>query len=58
MTFDEFSRMAQEAFRSVPEVYRAGVEGVTTVEAVETHPELPGVVTMGERLMRYRKSDS
>ncbi len=48
MTFDEFSRVAQEAFQSVPEAFRQGVEGVTTVEAVEAHPELPGVVTMGE----------
>ncbi len=48
MTFDEFSRVAQEAFKSVPEVYREGVEGVTTVESIETHPELPGVFTMGE----------
>jgi predicted Zn-dependent protease with MMP-like domain len=50
MTFDEFSRLAQEAFQSVPGAYRVGVEGVTTVEAVETHPELPGVVTLGECL--------
>jgi predicted Zn-dependent protease with MMP-like domain len=48
MTFDEFSRLAQEAFQSVPEAYREGVEGLTTVEAVETHPERPDVVTMGE----------
>ncbi len=47
MTFDEFSHLAQEAFESVPEAYRGGVEGVTTVEAVETHPELAGVVTLG-----------
>ena len=57
MTFDEFSRLAQEAFRSVPEVYRAGVEGVTTVEAVETHPELPGVLTMGECLTQAFHSE-
>ena len=57
MTFDDFSRMAQEAFRSVPEVYRAGVEGVTTVEAVETHPELPGVLTMGECLTQAFHSE-
>ena len=48
MTFDEFSRLAQEAFEGVPEAYREGVDGVTTVEAVETNPELPGVVTLGE----------
>ena len=48
MTFDEFSRVAQEAFQSVPEAYLEGVEGVTTVEAVEAHPELPGVFTLGE----------
>ncbi len=48
MTFDEFSHVAQEAFQSVPEAYREGVDGVTTVEAVETHPELPGVLTLGE----------
>ena len=50
MTFDEFSRAAQEAFGSVPEAYREGVDGVTTVEAVETNPELPRVVTLGECL--------
>ena len=48
MTFDEFSRLAQEAFEGVPEAYREGVDGVTMVEAVETNPELPGVVTLGE----------
>ena len=57
MTFDEFSRFAQEAFRSVPEAYRGGIEGVTTVEAVETHPELPGVVTMGECLTQAFNSE-
>ena len=48
MTFDEFSRVAQEVFQGIPEAYRVGIEGVTTVEAAETHPELPGVVTLGE----------
>jgi predicted Zn-dependent protease with MMP-like domain len=48
MTFDEFSHVAQEAFQSVPEAYREGVDGVTTVETMETHPELPGVFTLGE----------
>ena len=48
MTFDEFSRVAQEVFQGVPEAYRVGIEGVTTVEAAETHPEHPGVVTLGE----------
>ena len=57
MTFDEFSRFAQEAFLSVPEAYRGGIEGVTTVEAVETHPELPGVVTMGECLTQAFNSE-
>ena len=57
MTFDEFSRLAQEAFQSVPEAYREGVEGVTTVESVETHPELPGVLTMGECLTRAFNSE-
>ncbi|SVB54455.1 uncharacterized protein METZ01_LOCUS207309, partial [marine metagenome] len=31
-------------------VYRDGIEGVTTVEAAETHPEVPDVVTLGECL--------
>jgi hypothetical protein len=57
MTFDEFSRVAQAAFRSVPEVYREGVDGVTTIEAVETHPELPGVVTLGECLTQAFNSE-
>ena len=47
MTFDEFSRLAQEAFDRVPEAYREGVEGVTTVESAETHPDFPDVLTMG-----------
>ncbi|MCH7565388.1 MAG: metallopeptidase family protein [Gemmatimonadetes bacterium] len=57
MTFDEFSRVVQEAFQSIPEAYRTGVEGVTTVETVETHPELPGVVTLGECLTQAYASD-
>ena len=57
MTFDEFSRLAQEAFENVPGVYREGVEGVTTVEFVEAHPELPGVLTMGECLTQTFNSE-
>ncbi len=57
MTFDEFSRLAQEAFQKIPEAYREGIEGVTTVEAVEAHPELPGVVTLGECLTQAYHSD-
>ena len=56
MTFDGFSRMAQEAFQRIPEAYREGIEGVTTVEAVETHPDLPGVVTLGECLTQAYNS--
>ena len=48
MTFDEFSRRAQKAFRSIPAAYREGVDGVTAVERLELHPELRGVVTLGE----------
>ncbi len=57
MTFDDFSRVAQEAFQSVPKAYREGVDGVTTVEAVKTHPELPGVVTLGECLTQAFNSE-
>ena len=57
MTFDEFSRVAQEVFQGIPEVYREGIEGVTTMEAVETHPELPDVVTLGECLTQAYHSD-
>ena len=57
MTFDEFSRVAQEAFQSIPEAYREGIEGVTTVEATEAHPALPGVVTLGECLTQAYNSD-
>ncbi len=57
MTFDGFSRVAQEAFQRIPEAYREGIEGVTTVEAVETHPDLPGVVTLGECLTQAYNSD-
>jgi hypothetical protein len=47
MTFEEFSRLSLEAFERVPETYREGVEGVTTVESAETHPDFPDVFTMG-----------
>ena len=57
MTFDEFSRVAQEVFQGIPEAYREGIEGVTTVEAVESHPELPGVVTLGECLTQAFHSE-
>ena len=57
MTFDEFSRLAQEAFQSIPAAYREGVDGVTTVEAVEAHSELPGVVTLGECLTQGYSSE-
>ena len=57
MTFDEFSSAAQEVFQKIPEAYREGIDGVTTVEAVETHPELPGVVTLGECLTQAYNSD-
>jgi len=38
-------------------VYREGIEGVTSVEAAETHPELPDVVTLGECLTQAYHSD-
>ena len=57
MTFDDFSRLAQEAFQNIPAVYRDGVDGVTTVQAKETHPELPDVVTLGECLTHGHISD-
>jgi hypothetical protein len=57
VTFDDFSRVAQEVFQGIPEGYREGVEGVTTVEAVQTHPELPDVVTLGECLTQAYHSD-
>ena len=57
MTFDEFSRLAQEAFESVPKAYREGVDGVMNVEAAEAHPELPGVLTLGECLTQDFNSE-
>ena len=38
-------------------MYRDGIEGVTTVEAAETHPEVPDVVTLGECLTQAYHSD-
>ena len=57
MTFDDFSRAAQKAFKNIPDIYREGVDGVTTVEATETHPELPDFVTLGECLTHGHISD-
>lgn len=57
MTFDEFSRLAQEAFESVPAAYREGIEGVTTVESADTHPDFPDVLTMGACLTQDFQSE-
>jgi hypothetical protein len=48
MDFNTFYRSAHEAFDTVPEEFRDGVDGLTIRPEVLPHPILPGVFTLGQ----------
>lgn len=48
MDFSEFETLAASMYRSVPEQYRAGVEGISVERTTLAHPSLPEVYTLGE----------
>ena len=50
MEFGDFERHARRAFEEIPDAYREGVDGLTVSRDARTHPELPGVYTLGECL--------
>ena len=47
MTFDTFSRVANEIFDAIPEEFRRGVDGLRILEEALPHPTLPQVYTLG-----------
>jgi predicted Zn-dependent protease with MMP-like domain len=47
-SFLEFRRRAQEVFDSIPEDFRAGVDGLLVERRAEPHPTLPDIYTLGE----------
>jgi predicted Zn-dependent protease with MMP-like domain len=48
MDFDTFFRQAHEAFETIPEEFREGVDGLTVRPEALPHPTLPGVFTLGQ----------
>jgi len=48
MDFDTFFRLAHDAFETIPEEFREGVDGLTLRPEVLPHPTLPGVFTLGQ----------
>jgi hypothetical protein len=48
MNYRDFERRAAEVFESIPERFRAGVDGLEVSRATVAHPTLPDVYTLGE----------
>ena len=48
MNFQDFERRANEVFDSIPEQFRAGVDGLEVSRATVPHPKLPDIYTLGE----------
>jgi len=48
MEFGEFERIAREIWETIPETYRAGVDGLIVQEAEVANAHRPGVFTLGE----------
>lgn len=57
MDFEEFERRAREAWEEIPQGYRDGVDGLTVRRDGPSHPDHPGVYTLGECLTEEHLSD-
>jgi predicted Zn-dependent protease with MMP-like domain len=57
MKFDTFARLAHEAFESIPEEFREGVDGLTIRRERVPHPAFPDVYTLGQCLTEAYPSD-
>jgi hypothetical protein len=57
MEFDEFSRRAHEAFQTIPDEFREGVDGLTVRAEAQPHPTLAEVYTLGQCLTESFPSD-
>lgn len=47
MDFEEFEKVARDAFEAIPEQYREGIDGLVVSRDVERHPTLPDIYTLG-----------
>ena len=57
MNLKTFSRIAHKAFRSIPEEFKEGVDGLTIRAERVPHPTLPDIFTMGQCLTESYPSD-
>ncbi|MGD8361364.1 MAG: metallopeptidase family protein [Gemmatimonadota bacterium] len=57
MDYDTFARVAHEAFETIPEEFREGVDGLTIRPEKVPHPARPGVYTLGQCLTEAYPSD-
>ncbi len=57
MDFEAFERAARDAFASIPETYREGVDGLVVHREALPHPTLSGVYTLGHCLTESYPSE-
>lgn len=57
MNIDTFTRRAHEAFESIPEEFREGVDGLTILAETLPHPSFSGVFTLGQCLTEAYPSE-
>jgi hypothetical protein len=57
MNFDTFAHLAHEAFETIPEEFREGVDGLTVRRERAPHPAFPDVYTLGQCLTEAYPSD-
>ena len=57
MKYKQFQRAARQAFDSIPDEYREGVDGLVVSREALPHPTLPDVYTLGECLTEDYASD-
>ena len=57
MNFEAFSRQAHEAFHTIPEEFRDGVDGLTIRAEKVPHPSFPDIYTMGQCITEAYPSD-
>jgi hypothetical protein len=57
MNFDSFARLAHEAFATIPEEFREGVDGLTIRPEKVPHPAHSDVYTLGQCLTEAYPSD-
>ncbi|MGD8319478.1 MAG: metallopeptidase family protein [Gemmatimonadota bacterium] len=57
MKYKQFQRAAREAYDSIPDDYREGVDGLVVSREALPHPTMPDIYTLGECLTEDYASD-